>query len=139
MDFNEESEQQPTKDYKEELLRLVAERKIKYTEKYIRKASDEVLEKIYNEHQRNEFDEKNEQLAELLIKKFSKLMKSLEAVKDNISLENDLASNELLKRDLKSVINFVKPYVPFIGLLSGGLTIGSSACDGKKVSGDSLC
>ena len=28
-------------------------------------------------------------------------MKSLEAVKDNVALENDLANNELLKRDGK--------------------------------------
>ena len=28
-------------------------------------------------------------------------MKSLEAVKDNVALENDLANNELLKRDVK--------------------------------------
>ena len=120
MDFTEDEPKQPTVDHREELLRLAAEKKIKHTERYIQKASEETLEKIYNDYQRRQQDETNEQLAEVLIKKISELMGSLEVVKDNVSLENDLTSNELLKRDLKNVIGIITPYVPFIGLLSGG-------------------
>ena len=36
--------------YKEELLRLVAEKKIKHTTKYIESATDETLKKIYDEY-----------------------------------------------------------------------------------------
>ena len=37
--------------YKEELLGLVAEKKIKHTAKYIENATDETLKKIYDEYQ----------------------------------------------------------------------------------------
>ena len=49
-------EDEPVIAYKEELLRLVAEKKIKYTAKYIEKATDETLEKIYDEYQGQELD-----------------------------------------------------------------------------------
>ena len=39
--------EEETVNYKEEVLRLVAEGKIKQTNKYIEKASDETLEKNY--------------------------------------------------------------------------------------------
>ena len=40
-----------TSMYKEGLLRLVAEKKIKHTVKYIEKATDETLKKIYDDYQ----------------------------------------------------------------------------------------
>ena len=40
-------------EYKDELLRLVAEKKFKYSVKYIENATDETLKKIYGEHQLN--------------------------------------------------------------------------------------
>ena len=134
MDFNEDTSEQPTTtvNYKEELLRLAAEKKIKHTEKYIQKASYETLEKIYHEYRRQELDEVNEQITSMLITKFSELMKSLEAVNDNVSLENDLASNELFKRDVKKIIGVVTPYIPLVGIISGGVTIGAHVVD-KKV------
>ena len=67
----------------------------------------------------------NEQITGMLITKFSELMKSLDSVKDNVLLENDLANNELLKRDLKRVIGIVTPYIPHVGLLSEGVTVGA--------------
>ena len=85
-------------EYKDELLRLVAEKKIKYSVKYIENATDETLKKIYDEHQRQELDEVNEQVTSLIISKISELMNNLELVKDNESLEKDLAKNELFKR-----------------------------------------
>ena len=50
-------------------------------------------------------------------------MKSLEAVKDNVALENDRVNNELLKRDVKKVIGLITPYIPMVGLLSSGVTV----------------
>ena len=41
-----------TASYKEELLRLVTEEKIKYSLKYIEKATDETLKKIYDDYQK---------------------------------------------------------------------------------------
>ena len=90
-----------TVNYRDELSRLVAEGKIKHTTKYIKKASDETLEKINNEYQRKQLDETNEKIADTLIKQFSELMKSLELVDSDDSLEKDLEGNELFKRDVK--------------------------------------
>ena len=87
--------------YKEELLRLVVEKKIKRTAKYIENATNETLKKIYDEYQRQELDEVNELVTGLIISKISELMNNLELVKDNDLLENDLAKNELFKRDVK--------------------------------------
>ena len=38
-------------EYKEELLRLVAEKKIKHTTKYIENATEDTLKKIYEDYQ----------------------------------------------------------------------------------------
>ena len=87
--------------YKEELLRLIAEKKIKHTTKYIESATDETLKKIYGDYKLQELDEVNEKVTDVLISKLSELMVNLELVKDNMSLEYDLAKNELFKRDVK--------------------------------------
>ena len=62
--------EEETVNYRDELLRLVVEGKIKHTTKYIKKASDETLKKIYNEYQRKKLDETNEKIADTLIKQF---------------------------------------------------------------------
>ena len=117
--------------YKEELLRLVAEKKIKHTAKYIENATDEVLKKIYEDYQRQELDEVNEKVTDVLITILSELMVNLELVKDNVSLEDDLAKNELFKRDVKRIIGYLTPYVPMVGLVSGGITVGAHVADKK--------
>ena len=120
-----------TTSYKEELLRLVAEKKIKYTAKYIGKATDETLKKIYDDYQRQELDEVNEQVTDLIISKISELMDNLGWVKDNVSLKKDLSGNKLLKKDVKKIIGYLTPYIPMVGLISGGVTIGAHVADKK--------
>ena len=117
--------------YKEELLRLVAEKKIKHTAKYIENATGETLKKIYEDYQRQELDEVNEKVTGVLITKLSELMVNLDLVKDNVSLEDDLAKNELFKRDVKRIIGYLTPYVPMVGLVSGGITVGAHVADKK--------
>ena len=58
-------------------------------------------------------------------------MSNLGWVKDNVSLENDLAKNELFKRDVKKMIGYLTPYIPMAGLLSGGITVGAHVVDKK--------
>lgn len=53
-------------NYREEILRSVAEGKIKHTTKYVEKASDETLEKIYKSYIAKQLDETNEQIANTL-------------------------------------------------------------------------
>ena len=117
--------------YKEELLRLVSEKKIKHTAKYIENATEETLKKIYEDYQSKELDEVNEKVTDVLITKLSELMANLDLVKDNVSLENDLSKNELFKRDVKRIIGYLTPYVPLVGLVSGGITVGEHVADKK--------
>ena len=58
-------------------------------------------------------------------------MMNLELVKDNVSLENDLAKNKLFKRDVKKIIGYLTPYIPMVGLLSGGITVGAQVANKK--------
>ena len=58
-------------------------------------------------------------------------MDNLELVKDNESLEKDLAKNELFKKDVKKIIRYLTPYIPMVELISGGVTIGTHVVDKK--------
>ena len=117
--------------YREDLLRLVAEKKIKHTAKYIENATEETLKKIYDEYQWQELDEVNDKVTGVLITKISELMMKLDLVKDNVSLEDDLGKNELFKRDVKRIVGYLTPYVPLAGLVSGGITVGAHVADKK--------
>ena len=86
----------PTIAHKDELLRLAAE-KIKHSVKYIEKASEETLKKIYEDHQKQELEEVNEQVTCLIINKLSELLNNLGMIKSNEALERDLAANNLFK------------------------------------------
>ena len=86
---------------------------------------------MYEDYQRQELDEVNEKVTDLLLTKFSELMANLELVKDNVSLEDDLAKNELFKRDVKRIIGYLTPYVPMVGLISGGITVSAHVADKK--------
>ena len=104
-------------NYREEVLTLVAEGKIKQMAKYVEKASDETVEKIYKNYLTKQLDETNDHIADTLIKQLSELMTSLELVDDGESLEKDLENNELFKRDVKNILCCVTPYFPFVGLV----------------------
>ena len=86
---------------------------------------------VYEDYQSKELDEVNEKVTGVLITKLSELMANLDLVKDNVSLEDDLSKNELFKRDVKRVIGYLTPYVPLVGLVSGGITVGAHVADKK--------
>ena len=65
-------------NYREEILRLVLEGKIKHAMKYVEKASDETLEKIYKSYVAKILDEPNEQITNTLIKQGSTSGKRLQ-------------------------------------------------------------
>ena len=81
--------------YKEELLRLVTEKKLNILQNIYRERNGRSVKKIYEDYQRRELDEVNEKVTDVLITKLSELMVNLDLVKDNVSLEDDLAKNEL--------------------------------------------
>ena len=130
-------EETETVNYREEVLRLVAEGKIKQTNKYIEKASDETLEKIYKNYLAKQLDETNEHIADTLIKQLSELMTSLELVEDSESLKKELENNELFKRDVKNLLGHVTPYIPYIGLACGGICLVKYIMKRRKPEGDS--
>ena len=117
-------EDQEVVNYREEILRLVAEGKIQHTTKYVEKASDETLEKIYKGYLAKQLDETNEQITNTLIKQLSDLMTSFELIEDGEELEGDLGNNELFKRDIKNMLCYVTPYIPLVGLVCGGICLG---------------
>ena len=92
--FDEENDN-TTLNYREEVIKLINEGKIKHTVKWTEKASDEKLEKTYANYLTSQLDETNEHIADTLIKQLSGLMTTLELVDDGKSLEKDLENNEL--------------------------------------------
>ena len=113
-----------TVNYLEEILRLVAEGKIKHTTKFIEKDSDETLENNYKGYIAKQLDETNEQITNTLIKQLSDLMVSLELVEDGPDLEGDLEGNELFKMDVKNMLCYITPYIPLVRLVCGGICLG---------------
>ena len=96
------SEEVEDVNYQDKVLRLVAEGKIRHTTKYVKKASDETVEKIYKNYLTKKLDETNDHITNTLIKQLSEPMKSLELVEDDADLEKDLENNQLFKRDVKT-------------------------------------
>ena len=128
------SEGETIVNYREEVLRLAGERKIRHTIKYVEKASDETVEKIYKDSLAKQLDETNEHVTDTLIKQLSELMTSLELVNvdDRESFKKDLGGNELFKRDVKNALSYVTPYIPFVGLVCGGICIAKYVMKNKR-------
>ena len=131
-------EEEPITNYREEILRLVSEGKIKHTTKYIEKQSDESLEKIYRNYIAKQLDETNEQITKTLIDQLSELLTSLEMVEEKEELKDDLQNNELFKRDVKSILSYVTPYVPLIGLACGAICLGKHMLKTRQVRGSNV-
>ena len=111
-------------NYREEILRLVSEGKIKHTTKYVEKQSDESLEKIYRNYITKQLDETNEQITDTLVDQVSELLASLGMVEEKEELKGELKGNELFKRDVKNMLSYVTPHVPLIGLACGAVCLG---------------
>ena len=116
-----EEQETTTINYREEVLRLVNEGKIKHTTKYVEKATDETLEKIYRNYLTKQLDETNEHVADTLIRQISELITQLDFV--DVNDTESLGDSDLFKRDVKNVLSYVTPYIPFVGLICGGICI----------------
>ena len=115
-------------NYRDEVLRLVVEGKIRYTKKYVEKASDETVEKIYKNYMTKQIDETNEVVTNTLVKQVSDLMIYLELVENDDSLEKDLDNNKPFKKDVKEFVGLITPYIPYVSLVCGGICIGKHVC-----------
>ena len=92
--------------------------------KYIKKASDKVICKLYAEYIYKEQDKTNAVLADTLIVKFADLLEMLNTVPSAKDLALELKEDKLLQGNVKTAINFIAPFIPFIGLVTGGATVG---------------
>ena len=91
---------------------------------YIKKASDIVICKLYANYVYREQEKTNAVLAETLIVKFADLMEMLDQVSSAKDLATELKEDKLLQGNVKAAINFIAPFVPFIGIVTGGATVG---------------
>ena len=92
--------------------------------KYIKKASDKVICKLYAEYLYREQDKTNAVLADTIIVKFADLLEMLNTVPSAKDLAMELKEDKLLQGNVKSAITFIAPFIPFIGLVTGGATVG---------------
>ena len=107
-----------------ELIRLSESGEISQSVKCLRKASNKVVVKIYNEYEAKQVDTASSFLADTLIAKFADLMNELNLVNSDDSLSEELRKDILLQKNIKSAVSFITPFIPFIGLISGGATLG---------------
>ena len=107
-----------------ELLQLAEDGEITRPVSQLKKASGKQILKIYAEYERQQAEKANVFLTDLLINKFSDLLGGLEAIESSDELEKDLVKHKLLRRDVKFLVEKLTPFLPCLGLLSGGITVG---------------
>ena len=106
------------------LIHLAEAGEIPQSVRCIEKANNKVVRKIYAKHQMKEQDKNNAVLTDVLITKFSELMGMLNTVPSGELLAAELREDKLLQRDIKKVVEFISPFIPFIGVITGGATLG---------------
>ena len=100
--------------------------------KYIKKASDKVICKLYAEYLYKEQDKTNAVPADTLIVKFADLLEMLNTVPSAKDLALELKEDKLLQGNVKTAITFIAPFIPFIGLVTGGATVGKHVMKKKN-------
>ena len=109
-------------DSRAELIRLSNAGEIKQSESYLKKASGKVIMKVRWEYITAQREKANVVLAEALIEKFSDLMEAISMVDSGNELREELNKDKLFKSDVKSVVAKLSPYIPYLGIVSGGVT-----------------
>ena len=115
-----------------ELIRLSEEGEISQSIKHLKKASGKTISKIYSEYEHKQMDNTCTQLTDILITKFSELMGELDVVDKEGDLTSELRNDKLLQGNVKSAVRFIIPFIPFIGLVSGGATLGKHVVKHKR-------
>ena len=108
----------------EELIRLSEDGEISQLVQNLKKASDKVILKIYSEYEIKQSEKANAFLTDLLISKFSDFLGGLDAVESSKELEKELVNDKLLQKDVKSIVEKLTPFLPYLGILSQGVTVG---------------
>ena len=120
----DDAERFTSQTLRSELITLAEKHEIKHSVAYIKKASHSALEKIKGEYERKQLEETNEYLTETFMGKLSELMEGANMIDDAKSMEEELAHNKMVKRDLKNILRYVTTYIPLIGLVCGVSIVG---------------
>ena len=108
---------------RDQLVKLTEDGEINKSVAYIKKASKKIIDKLYSEFERKRMQKANEFLTDLLISKFTSTLGGLDAIEQPEKLSDELKKDELLKRDVYSIVESISPYIPFLGVISGGVTM----------------
>lgn len=112
-----------------ELLRLASDKEISYSQAQIKKMSEERLFEVYREYQAKELDSVNEVFTDMAIIKLEELLKSLSWISEKSNLAMKLQDRKVFKKDVKCIISYITPVLPFIGLMEGAIVIASEVID----------
>ena len=115
-----------------ELIKLSENGEIEQSVKVIRKASEKTINKIYTEYEAKQADKPNSFLTDMLISRFSDLLGGLDAIESSEELGKELRADKLLRRDVKSIVERFTPFLPFLGIISGGVTVGKHVIKHKS-------
>ena len=116
---------------KAELITLAEKHEIKYSVAYIKKASHSALEKIKADYERKQLEETNDYLSGALMGELSNLMEYINIIDDAEAMGEELSNNGMVKRDLKSILGHITPYIPLIGLVIGAGIVGKHVYNKK--------
>ena len=106
------------------LIKLAEDGQIDQSVKYIKKASSKVINKSYKEYEEKRMQRANEFITDLLISTFNRLMGGLDAIDSVENKEDDLKKDELLRGDVNNLVSSLTPYIPYLGFVSWGITVG---------------
>ena len=121
-DDNIQDKPQESFNKRDQLLKLAEDGDLDKSVAYIKKASQKIIDKLYTEYEKKRLQKTNEFLTDLVISKFSDILKGFDAIEDPKELTKQLKSDDLLKRDVYSLVEKVSPLLPFLGFLSGSVT-----------------
>ena len=74
----------------------------------------------------------NEFITDQLISTFADILGGLDAIEKPEVLSEELRKDDLLKSDVIKIVEMISPYIPCLGFLSGGITIGKHIYEHKK-------
>ena len=115
-----------------ELIKVSEDGEIEQFVKVIIKASKKTINKIYAEYEAKQADKAKSFLTDMLISRFSDLLGGLDPIESSEELGKELRADKLLRRDVKSIVEKFTPFLPFLGIIIGGATVGKHVIKHKS-------
>lgn len=82
------------------------------------------MERIYERYQRDQLKETNEVVTDIVIAKSTEMLEHLSLIKSGGETGKKLQNKKLFRRDLNKLVGYFTPFLPMIGLIEGGFTVG---------------